>query len=137
MIAGWHAGIFVPPARAWNVLQFLAETVRPQGVEPELYAPAELLSGRGAGLASSLGSDIGAAERDPTRPHTWFSNLFNGGAAGGSTDSLQRDSRAATASASALDHPPQVQLRPLADSLPHLDLKLDAIWQTSERVARS
>ena len=82
----------------------------PQGVEPELYAPAELLSGRGVGLASGLGGgDSGAAERDPTRPHTWFSNLFNGGAAGGSADNLHRDSRgAATASASALDHPPQV-----------------------------
>ena len=80
---------------------------RLQGVEPELYAPAELLSGRGAGLASGI-SDA-AAERDPARPHTWFSNLFNGGAANGSTDNLQRDSRGATASASALDHPPQVR----------------------------
>ena len=78
-------------------------------MEPELYAPAELLSGRGAGLTSGLGGDVGTAERDPARPHTWFSNLFNGGAAGGSADNLQRDSRNATASASALDHPPQVQ----------------------------
>jgi len=57
-------------------------------------------------------SDAAAAERDPARPHTWFSNLFNGGAANGSTDNLQRDARVATASASALDHPPQACCRP-------------------------
>ncbi len=85
-----------------------ASEARLQGVEPELYAPAELLSGRGAGLASGM-SDAAAAERDPARPHTWFSNLFNGGAANGSTDHLQRDARGATASASALDHPPQAR----------------------------
>ena len=93
--------------------------VLPQGVEPELYAPSGA-AGRDAARAwrRVSAATIGAAERDPSRPHTWFSNLFNGGASGGSADNLHRDSRATTASASALDHPPQVHAAASWDSLP-------------------